>query len=208
MTPQPLAGSPIGRRLRHVLLCLVSLFGAASAHAVITVVTGYTGIRTLTMRIGTPTTGVIDTVTFNVGGTPAGNSLATAPSVNGNGVAIAAAGGGVVIQTFFQTPAATAPDTLNVSVSAPAALTCISGGCGAATIPFSSISWTIAATSALDFRAGTFVNAGAFAIEGPGTLNGAGTVDITNTLNFFYANTTAFPAGTYSGTVIYTASLL
>jgi hypothetical protein len=208
VSPEPLVERLIGRRLSLVMLCLAALFGAASAHAVITVVTGYTGTRTLTMRIGTPTAGVIDTVTFNVGGTPAGNSLATAPSVNGNGVAITAAGGGVVIQTFFQTPAATSPDTLNVSVTAPVALTCISGGCGATTIPFSSISWTIAATSALDFRVGTFVNGGAFAIEGPGTLNGAGTVDITNTLNFVYANTTAFPAGTYSGTVIYTASLL
>ncbi len=195
----------------HAAAVLMGLLGLVSeAGAVITVVAGYVGTRTLTLSVGTPVTGTIDTVQFNVGGGTVGNSLPTAanPIVNGNGTAISAAGGGVAIRVFFQTPAATVPDTLQVTVTAPAALTCPVGNCVGTTIPFSSISWNITTTSALDFQPGTFVNGGTLTIEGPGTLNVAGTVNITNTLLFRYANTTAFPAGNYTGTVTYTATLI
>jgi hypothetical protein len=216
MTSQPLFGTT-KQWLRGLLMALALLVLLPQAHAVVTVVGGYTGVRTLTMRVGTPTAGVIDTVQFNVINPSTGNSIATAASVNGDGTAIAASTGGVFINMNMRVPAGNITQTFSMTVTSPATLTCLSGGCGAATIPFSAISWTMAVTpsgtnSAFDFQSGTFAagttqSMNTFAI-GVTTLGFAATVDFSGTMNFRYANTTAFPAGTYSGTVIYTATLL
>ncbi len=217
MTSQPLFGQS-KQWLRGLLAGLALIGLMPDALAVVTVVGGYTGVRTLTMRVGTPAAGSIDTVQFNVGGTPAGNSLATAPSVNGNGTPIAASSGGVFINMNMRVPAGNITQTFSMTVTSPATLTCLSGGCGAATIPFSAISWTMAvvpsgANSAFDFQSGTFAagttqSMNTFPVGTATTLGFAATVDFSGTMNFSYANTTPFPAGTYSGTVVYTATLL
>lgn len=188
-------------------LCLV-----CEAGAVVTLTQGYNGTRTLTMRVGTPTAGTIDTVQFDVENSPSGNSRPTAASVNGNGIAIPASSGGVVIDMNMKVPSGNAPQSMTTTVSSPVALTCLLGGCGGATIPFSSISWVVTPTpsgqyAAIDWKNGTFVGGTAQQVLSFTLSGGAGIVDAQSTLNFSYANTTAYPAGTYSGTVTYTASL-
>ncbi len=185
-------------------LCL-----APEAGAVVTTACCYFGTRTLTLRVGTPTTGTIDTVQFNVGGASTGNSLPTAASSNGNGTPIAASNGGVVISMNMQVPAGNLAQTVTTTVTSPAALTC--SGCSTS-IPFSKISWTAAPLSSDDFQNGIF-NPGPSQIIQTGTFRGyvlgifGGTYDASSTLNFTYANDTAYPAGNYSGIVTYTATL-
>lgn len=197
---------------------LAALVGCVfDASAVVTVTTGYTGVRTLTMRVGTPTAGAVDTVQFNVVNPTVGNSLTTAPSVNGNGVAIVASSGGVPITMNMRVPNGNLVQSFRMTVTSPPALTCISGGCGSTTIPFSTISWIATPTpsgnnSQFDFQSGTFAAGSTQSMNGFSTttnttLGFAATVDFSSTLNFSYSNVTAYPAGVYSGTVVYTATL-
>jgi len=193
-------------------LCLVS-----EAGAVVTISSIYLGTRTLTLRVGTATAGAIDTVQFNVGGATVGNSLPYAAAVNGNGVAIAASSGGAVaINMKMQVPASKVPQNVTTTVTYPPALTCISGGCGSAAIPFSKIRWTTNSPSSLDFQSGYFSDGGSPKTIQSGQLNSTadplislvgGTFDVSNTMTFTYINDVAYPAGNYSGTVTYTATL-
>lgn len=200
--------------LRIVLAALASLCLISEAEAVITVTGGYTGVRTILMRVGTATAGAIDVVQFNVANTPVGNSQAMAASVNGNGVPIVASSGGVIININMKTPTQRAFST---TVTSPANLTCVSGGCGATTIPFSTISWTSttvagASNSTFDIQNGVFAGGTSQSLStyAPGTTSiGAGTVvDWINTMTFSYTSTIAYPAGNYSGRVTYTATFL
>jgi hypothetical protein len=199
-------------------LGLAALFGCVfDASAVVTVTAGYTGVRTLTMRVGTPTAGAVDTVQFNVVNPATGNSQTSAPSVNGNGVAIAANSGGVPITMNMRVPSGNLVQRFTMTVTSPPDLTCVSGGCGSTTIPFSTISWIATPTpsgnnSAFDFQSGTFAAGSTqsmnnFPTTTNTTLNSAATVDFSSTLTFSYSNVTAYPAGIYSGTVVYTATL-
>jgi hypothetical protein len=181
---------------------------AGPAGSVITTTCCYTGTRDVMLRVGTATTGVIDVVRFDVGGSPVGNSQATAPNPHGNGVPVAAATGTVPIFLRVRVPAARLPQQISVTVSSPAALTCASG-CG--TIPFSQISWTVTNPAAGDFVDGTL--GGTSTILGPVTFNGfnagadGGSYQVTNNLSFSFANATAHAAGRYTGRVTYTVTL-
>lgn len=202
--------SPLGPRVVVGLvtaLCLV-----AEAGAVVTITAGYTGNRSVTMRVGTPTAGSVDTVQFNVDGATVGNSQTTAAaSVNGNGSAVAASSGGVVAAVSMSVPNNRVPQSMTTTVTSPVSLTCIAGGCVSATIPFSAISWVVTPAptgpnAAFDFQSGAFTGGSTQTLIAF-TLQSAGTFSASSTLSFSYANTTAFPAGTYSGTVTYTATL-
>jgi hypothetical protein len=62
--------------------------------------------------------------------------------------------------------------------------------------------------AAFDLQNGTFNNGGGTQTLLSFSLTGAaGAVEVASTMNFTYANTVAYPAGTYIGTVTYTASL-
>jgi len=190
----------------------------ADAGAVVTIITGYTGVRTLTMRVGTPVAGTVDTVQFDVVGATTGNSLPAAASVIGNGTPIAASSGGVAITIDMKVNNGNIIQPFSMTVTSPTALTCASGGCGGTTIPFSTISWVVSpapsgANAAFDIQNGTFAGGttqslNTFAIGGGiTTIPFAATVNFSSIMSFSYANTTAFPAGNYSGTVTYTATL-
>ena len=144
-----------------------------------------------------------------------GNSLPAATSAAyGNNVPVAASSGGVPIRMMMQVPSGNVPQLMITTVTSPAALNCDSGGCGSAAIPFSDISWVVTPSSSgaytvLDLQNGKFVSGGGTQnLFGFMLTSGAGTFDVANTMNFFYANTTAYPAGNYKGTVVYTATLL
>jgi hypothetical protein len=203
--------------LRVLALGLLALCFTTQASAVITVTTGYTGVRTITMRVGTATSGVIDVVQFNVANTPTGNSQAFVASVNGNGVPLLASSGGVTIAINMRTPLALPTQTFSTTVTSPASLTCVSGGCGAATIPFSTISWTSttvvgAANYLFDIQSAAFVSGttqslSTFAAGATSIPNGFD-VNWANTMTFSYTSAIAYPAGNYTGRVVYTATFL
>jgi hypothetical protein len=203
--------------LRFAAFGLFALCFATQASAVITVTAGYTGIRTITMRVGTATSGVIDVVQFNVANTPNGNSQAFAASVNGNGVALLASSGAVTIAINMKTPTSLGTQTFSTTVTSPASLTCVSGGCGAATIPFSTISWTSttvagAPNSAFDIQNGTFIPGTTQSLStfaaGATTMGSGFDINWTNSMTFSYTSATAYPAGNYTGRVTYTATYL
>jgi len=205
------------RRLQVAVGLVVFAGCAFDANAVVTITPGYTGQLTLTMRVGTPAAGVVDTVQFDVVNPVAGNSLSSAPSVNGNGVAIAASTGGVPISVIMRIPKRDKRQLFSMTVTSPPALTCVSGGCGTTTIPFSTISWIATPTpsgnnSAIDFQSGTFVGGSTqsmntFSTTMNPTVDFNATTDISSILTFSYSNVTAYPAGNYSGFVTYTATL-
>lgn len=187
------------------------------ANAVITVTGGYTGVRTVTMRVGTPTAGVIDVVQFNPANTPTGNSLAYAASVNGNGVPILASSGGVTIEITLRQPVSLGTRNFSTTVTSPASLTCVSGGCGTTTIPFSTISWTsttvVGAPNYLfDIQNGTFApgTTQTLSTYAPGTtgITGGSSAVWNNTMTFSYTSSIPYPAGNYKGRVTYTATFL
>jgi hypothetical protein len=108
-------------------------------------------------------------------------------------------------------PGANQPQDITTTVAAPATLTCVSGGCTGYSIPFSSISWTATSPGGGDFANGTF--GGTSTIQ-QDTFNGytfiiplGGSYTVSSDLTFRYANTTAYPAGVYRGTVVYTVTL-
>ncbi len=192
-----------------VFLVLAAL--GEQAGAVVTVTTGYTGTRTLTLRVGA--TAGVDTVQFNVQGAAVGNSQVYAAPVSGNATSIAATGTGVTFRMYMQVPLFNIPQPMTTTVTSPAALTCSTGNCSGYSIPFSSIGWTVSPApsgtyAALDLQNGVFVSGG-----GTQTLlnfsltTAAGAAEVASTMNFYYTNTVAYPAGTYTGTVTYTTSL-
>mgnify|MGYP000920337887 CR=1 FL=1 len=198
-------------RLRMALALLGLAAACNQAGAVVTVTTGFTGTRTITLRVGA--LAGVDTVQFNVVGPSTGNSLPTAAPIHGNGTAIAASSGGVVFRMYMQVPAGNVPQPMTTTVTSPATLTCAGGNCTGYAIPFSSISWTVSPApsgtyAAFDLQNGTFNNGGGTQTLLSFSLTGAaGAVEVASTMNFTYANTVAYPAGTYIGTVTYTASL-
>lgn len=196
----------------RALLGILLAVAGCRAEAVVTTATFYFGTRTLTLRVGTATTGAIDNVQFDVGNTGLGNSMPTAANPHGNGVPVAASTTPVQIRMNMQVPAGNIPQAVTTTVTSPVGLTCISGGCGAAVIPFSAISWVAAPAATGDFQNGTFAGGSTqtiqtYTLTGLGPTLFGGTADVSTTLTFSYANTTAYPAGNYRGTVTYTASL-
>lgn len=203
--------------LRIAAVGMLALCFASQASAVITVTGGYTGVRTVTMRVGTAAAGVVDAVQFNVSNTPIGNSQAYAASVNGNGVPLLASSGGVTIEITMRQPASLGTGLFSTTVTSPASLTCVSGGCGAVTIPFSTISWTSATVVGapyylFDVQNGVFVpgTTQTLSTYAPGItgITGGTSAVWLNTMTFSYTSNIPYPAGTYSGRVTYTATFL
>lgn len=162
----------------------------------------------ITLQVGSAA--AIDEVVFNATGTNAG--LATGTAIAGSQ--------SITIRVSparpFRLLVETRPVTLTATV--PAALTCTtSATCGANVIPFSAISWVSTnATSPAegDIQNGSFVPGSTQTLA---SFNGAtatvllvnsDTRFMSNTLTFRYANTTVYPAGSYSGTVRFTATML
>lgn len=193
--------------LAFVLWCSVS----EPALAVITTTLFYlSSTRSLSLQVGKPTG--VDNVRFDVGGV-VGNSQAYAAPVSGSGLPMFPSNqsGGILFRVFMQLPldAVLTRQQVITTVSNPAYLVCIEANCAGYAIPFQSIAWTVAPASTFsgDIQDGTFVSGG-----GTHTLINysaafGSTVEFKSTLNFSYANTTIYPAGTYTGTVTYTTSL-
>jgi hypothetical protein len=188
----------------RALLCLVA--GACvvpDAGAVFTS-TGSYGAYGLTLQVGTPTG--VDTVMFNVPHDKVGQGTAVAgASSQGSGVMVRI----TPTRPFFGLQ----PETVTLTVDSRIGLSCQGGGCGGATIPFSSIRWTSnggpASGGNAEIVSGFFTGTQAqeLARFNPVVLFG-GSREMTNILNFEYVNDTLYPNGKYTGSVRFTATMI
>ena len=181
---------------------------APRADAVFTYAPTSSAAYGITLQVGSAA--AIDEVVFNATGTNAG--LATGTAIAGSQ--------SITIRISPARPGRLLPESRPVTLTAtvPAGLTCTtSATCGTNVIPFGAISWV--STDATSPGQGD-IQRGAFAAGGVQTLASfdAATTTVlilngdtrfmSNTLTFQYANTTVYPAGSYSGTVRFTATML
>lgn len=181
---------------------------APRADAVFTYAPTSSAAYGITLQVGSSV--AINEVMFNATGTNAG--LATGTAIAGSQ--------SITILVSPARPGRLLPESRLVTLTAtvPAALTCTTAPtCGTNFIPFGAISWV--STDATNPGQGDIQN-GAFTASSVQTLASfdAATTTIlilngdtrfmSNTLTFQYANTTVYPAGSYSGTVRFTATML
>ena len=204
------------KRLCMAASWLLAGWFCAPAQAVVTFSYPLFGsTRAIQLQVGSAAG--IDTVVFNVGNATTGNSLAYAAPVSGNLSSISPVSGGVAFRMVMQVPWLTVgQQSMTTTVTSPASLNCTGGNCATYSIPFSTISWTVSPTpsgvnATSDLQGGIFPNGGGTqTVQSMGVSSGVltgTTADVSATMNFSYSNTTAYPAGTYTGTVTYTASM-
>jgi len=213
----PAALRPIRAPLA-VGLALLACGITVPANAVITTVTDTGSTYAISLRVGSAS--AIDTVQFNVSGNNVG--LTPVPVTGSPAIDIY-----VTPTRPVSTSGTSRPVTLQVDSSA--GLTCQSGSCGSTIIPFSKISWTVSNSSGSgsgDIQNGQFTGAAnqqiasfdANATYCSGIINLLGICILgswyyqSNTMNatrltFTYANDAIYPAGSYKGTVYFTASM-
>lgn len=195
-------------------LALLACGSTAPANAVITTVTDTGSTYAISLQVGSSS--AIDTVQFNVTGNNVG--LTPAPVTGTPAIDIS-----VVPTRPANSDSAARPVTLQVDSTA--GLTCQSASCGTTIIPFNKISWTVSNSSggsAGDIQNGQFngaanqqiasFNANATYCSFPIIIFCLSWVYQSNTMNatrltFTYANDVIYPAGSYKGTVYFTASM-
>lgn len=193
---------------------LAAAAASMPAHAVITTVTDTGGLYSLTLRVGTAGA-TVDTVAFNVTGAAAQSPVPLTGSQTID----------IWVQPIRPTLANTTARPVTLRVDSSTALSCPSGTCGGATIPFSKISWVATFNDNLasgDIQTGRFTGGGSQLIASYNAnatfcsgllcpLLGAWTYQsrqLTGTrLQFTYDNDVVYPAGNYKGTVRFTASM-
>ena len=200
------------RLLAAAALCFVQ----PPAQAVFTIVTDTDLLNySLTLRVGT-TGATVDTVAFSVTGANAG---LTPVAVTGTpSISVSVSPTRPALGTAVARP-------VTLVVDSSTALSCQSGGCGSATIPFSKISWVAsnngnaasgdiqngrftasAGQSIASYNANASVCSGALCPVAGWTVQSrqlTGTV-----LQFTYDNDVVYPGGNYKGTVRFTASMV
>jgi FlaG/FlaF family flagellin (archaellin) len=160
--------------------------------------------RRITLQVGSAGA-TIDKVTFDVTNANVAPSPTAVTGVS-NGPAVTPAGGVQIVMTAeYPTTVGSTQVTLNVDSST--SLSCTAGGCGSTLIPFTTISWTAfnhdATYPTLDIQNGTFTGAAGQTLTNFFVTGGS--IQMSNVLQFSYANSTLYPAGQYTGRVTYTA---
>ena len=199
----------------RLLLAAACTTPAVPAQAVFTIVTDTDALNyTLTLRVGTAGA-TVDNVAFSVTGANAGLTPTTVTGTPAISVSVAPTRATLFNATVY---------TVTLNVDSSTALACQSGGCGTTTIPFSKISWVASnngTAASGDIQSGRFTgsasqsiasyNANATVCTGSGCpLIGWVTQSrqLTGTqMQFFYDNDVVYPAGSYKGTVRFTASM-
>lgn len=164
--------------------------------------------RQLTLRVGS-TGSTVDTVVFDISGASVWPSPAPVQGVP-NGPSTSPAGG---VEIFMDVQLATVGLTsyANLYIDSSAGLRCVAGsGCGTTTIPFSNVSWMSynrdTTYPGSDVSPDSFDDSSSQQIIGVSAFNQSATMS--NVLTFSYANSFLYPAGRYSGRVVYTAVIL
>lgn len=177
----------------------------------------------ITMTVGSPVTGVVNKVTFDVTGSNVSSS--GTPITGTTDAPLTSVANGVEIIVATQSPKVVGNGgsngtTVTLAVNASAGFPCVAGsGCGATIIPASSVSW-VSYNKELNSLVGQDIQDGAFTGSASQTLaqfrtgtpgNGnsnKGSATMSNILVFTYNNAALYPAGQYSGRVTFTASIL
>lgn len=194
--------------------CALWLAPVSPADAVFTRVELGSAPRSLTLQVGSAT--AVDNVVFNVSGSAAA-AMPRAPITNPTPASV-----NISITTNRVTSSYEPWVTLTANSSS--GLVCVPGsGCGATTIPFSTISWTStnADASGLDIQNGAFNGSAAQQLARYQNNYSECTIwfifcwqttsfntNMGNTLRFVYSNAALLPAGEYRGTVTFTATML
>lgn len=195
------------RRLRSGAMAVVAVAAlalpAVPAGAVITTTLLSLSANRLTLRVGSAL-GTIDIVDFAVTGT--GIQPNNAPVVSANTVSI-------VMTAEKSLLLGLGLNSARLTVDSSAGMTCVAAsGCGTVTIPFSTVTWQTQNpdASGLDIRSGGFTGDSGqqIALFGlPVLTNLSSSTVMSNLLSFSYANSTLYPAGTYRGRVVFTATM-
>lgn len=150
------------------------------------------------IRVGSPGTGVPDTVIFDVDGNQAGNGT----PVDSTNV-IAGGSGDFTVQFRMETRPPPANATGQFFGDSTQPLSCTSPlTCAATTIPFTTISWTTRDGDMLEL-ATAFSGSDQLLHEQTDNIFGGATfgLRITDYVKFSFNNSELLPAGTYRGTV-------
>lgn len=202
-----------------LLVVLLFLCGGQAANATVTWLPSISWLtqRQLTLRVGNVS--AVNQVTFNVTNAPGSQGVnvtgasndTSATTPNGVRFFIEVQNNNIVL------PATT---SLQLTADSSAGLTCQSTSCGSVIIPFSKIQWksyqkeTSVAYAGRDLQDGTFNGSGTQILIVPWVFSsysftpyseGNG-IRIQNDLVFTYINDTIYPAGKYSGRIVYTAA--
>ena len=199
-----------------IAFCTVLMGGYpwGAAHALLT--WGSLGARqSISMQIGSETTGTVNSVNFDVTGSllsPDNTSVQGTPSSNTPSTT-PLGGVPIIFNAALTSRAATNYVYVKVTATTPAGLSCVSGsGCGLTVVPFNTISWVAygngsdANSQVVDVKSGTFVNNGTQNLSYAGYQGGS--PNVSNILMFKYNASTIYPAGRYTGRVTYTATIL
>lgn len=206
----PVPHDPVRRRSRWRLgVLLAGLLASSQAGAVFTFFP-FTNPRLVQLQVGA-TGPTINNVTFNVTGASTSPTPLPVVGMPDASTPSTAPPGGVRIRMLGRWNSGT--QRMRLSVDSAAGLACVGGtGCGSTVIPFNTIGWI----------AGEKSNFTGFDIQN-GTFSGSATqplvdfvccalfseqnFEMANTLVFTYDNATLYPAGSYRGRVVFTASI-
>lgn len=155
------------------------------------------------LRVGSPS-GIVDSVGFTIPGDSVGSGKSIVQDISP--VALAA-----LVQVEIQARTMNPGDrTALLTVTTPPGL-CHSSGCAVAIVPMTEIAWTsldVQTRGADGNTAQGGIESGVFVASTTTTLltfpSGQRAISY---LQFRFLNTTLFPAGTYSGRVMFTASM-
>lgn len=207
-------GPRLHRALRAAALAAFALCWAQQAAAVFTFTA--LGSARVIMRVGSDN-GRVNSVTFPVTGASIGPTQTRVIGVRGDGAPAIAPANGVEIEVETRMPNNLwGNNTMTLLANSSGGLTCVGGsGCGATIIPFTTIGWTsynlaTGTGAGEDIQDGTFNGSGAQKLAEHTTWTGifGSSVNMSNVLVFHYDSATLYPAGRYTGTVVFTASIL
>ena len=196
--------------LKVVALASFSLLAISDANAVFTWFSS-APVRSLTLRVGSNSS-LVDTVVFDVQNAnlaPSANATTGVPNTSTTLSPVIANGVDVVVRAAVRPSDTSRAIGLNLQVSSPAGLTCVSGsGCGSTIIPFNTISWTAyhhdSTYPTYDIQNGTFNSSTQTLFNF--FFSGA-SFQTAQALVFSYSNSTLYPAGEYKGRVTFTTAM-
>jgi len=193
------------RRWRVGVL-VAGLLATSQAGAVFTFLP-FASSRFIQLQVGA-TGGTINNVTFNVTGANTSPSPLPVQGVPDAGTPATTPTGGVRVR--MRGHWASGNQILTLSVNSAAGLACVGAtGCGSTVIPFNTVSWVAHEKSTFttfDIQNGSFNGSATQTLSNFSCCSG-GTVEMANTLVFTYNNATLYPAGQYTGRVVFTASI-
>lgn len=191
---------------RRACLLLAGLLACGQAGAVFTFLPFGTP-RFIQLQVGSAG-GTINNVTFNVTGANTSPTPSPVVGVPDAGAPVTNPSGGVRVRMRGQWGSGN--QVLSLRVNSAAGMACVPAtGCGSTVIPFNTISWAAFEKSnftQFDIQSSSFTG-GATQLLSQFSCCGGASVEMANTLVFTYNNATLYPAGRYTGRVVFTATI-